>query len=93
MNVPVRNAYRMLQEYGISLEQFERLYLEQDGRCAICSDRMLNSDCHVDHDHEVGNVRALLCGSCNRGLGMFKDNIRRLARAIVYLEEHGKEFA
>ncbi len=92
MQKPTRIANNLAQNYGLTVEAFEQMYLDQRGRCAICSKRMYARDCHVDHDHETGKVRKLLCHTCNIGLGMFKDNIALLARAIVYLEEHGKEY-
>jgi len=85
-------AYALMSKYNLTVEQFHRMYLNQRGLCAICGKRMIDRDCHVDHDHATGKVRALLCGTCNTGLGLFKDKIRLLARAIVYLEEHGKEY-
>lgn len=56
----------------------------QHGRCAICrksSKRRL----HMDHDHKTKLVRGLLCGKCNKGLGLFNDTIDLLNRAIQYL--------
>lgn len=64
--------------------------LEQKGRCKICAEKMVKVN--IDHDHETGRVRGLLCMPCNMGLGLFKDNIRRLAAAIVYLEDNGKSY-
>jgi len=63
---------------------------DQDGVCAICGEPPGGrwKKLHVDHDHETGRVRALLCVSCNRALGWFRDNPEILRKAIVYLEEH-----
>ncbi|GAA2386324.1 hypothetical protein Cme02nite_67290 [Catellatospora methionotrophica] len=54
---------------------------------ARCADRGAPDPEHVDHDHEFGNVRGILCFNCNGGLGQFKDNEQSLARAIEYLKE------
>lgn len=56
----------------------------QDGKCAICKE-VLNSRNNLDHCHITGAFRGVLCGLCNSGLGMFKDNIDYLKRAINYL--------
>jgi hypothetical protein len=92
MDIPVRNVYNDLQKYGVSEVRFKEMYVDQQGRCGICLERMLSHDCHIDHDHESGLVRRLLCSKCNLGLGLFRDDIRLLARAIVYLEDHGKRY-
>src|SRR5262249_41281101 len=76
--------YHLMRRYGISAAEFDRLLAEQGGACAICGreDRE-----HVDHDHQTGKVRGILCFNCNGGLGQFSDNTERLANAIEYLEE------
>lgn len=53
--------------------------------CFLCGK---TSELHVDHNHKTGIVRERLCGSCNRGLGIFKDDPNLLRRAAVYLESH-----
>lgn len=58
---------------------------DQNYACAICGES-IRGRAHVDHNHKTDEVRGLLCFLCNAGLGMFKDNIRLLAAAIVYLE-------
>lgn len=60
----------------------------QGGRCAICADAMAENWRCVDHDHESGIVRALLCASCNAVLGLMKDNPAFLRAAADYIEEH-----
>lgn len=79
------NDYQLQLQYGITLEDFDRMMSDQRNSCAICHE-LLVKPC-VDHDHETGVVRGLLCSNCNSGLGMFKDDIRLLAGAIVYLED------
>ena len=78
----------MISKYGINRRDFNALLLAQNDRCAICKEIL--TKVHIDHDHLTGMVRALLCPPCNMGLGFFKDDIRLLAYAIVYLEDHGK---
>lgn len=75
-------VYRRI--YGITLEDYWRMHKVQDGRCAICTKR---TDLVVDHDHQTGTVRGLLCGSCNRGIGYLKDSSANLSRAVSYLEK------
>jgi len=79
--------------YGISLDDFNAMKQEQDGKCAICLTQLeIHPDSSVrtkkvavDHCHETGKVRGLLCANCNTGLGMFKDNHALLQAASEYL--------
>ena len=82
-----------LRKQGVSNQHYLALFEAQDGKCAICGvtegHRSKNSKvCRlaVDHDHRTGQVRGLLCNSCNRGLGRFKDSIENLEAAIRYLK-------
>lgn len=63
---------------------------EQEGKCAICKrapdDHARNKALAVDHDHKTGQVRKLLCGQCNVGLGMFQHDPQLMQRAIEYLD-------
>lgn len=72
--------------YGLMPEQFDALMATQQGRCAICRD---SADLHVDHDHNAGHVRGLLCDRCNHGLGHFRDSPTFLRSAAEYLERAG----
>jgi len=74
--------------YGITREEFEARLAAQDNRCAICrSDEWVGKHNvpHVDHDHDTGEIRGLLCGRCNAGIGQFQDDPELLRRAIDYL--------
>lgn len=76
----------ILRRYGLTPEQYDAMLAEQDGRCAVCrctSSRRL----HVDHCHETGRVRGLLCFNCNSALGHAKDDTQRLQALIRYLEQ------
>lgn len=72
--------------YGITIETYEQLLKEQDGVCAICKN-VPNGRLCVDHDHEIGWIRGLLCHNCNIVLGLMKDDPKLLRRAAEYLEE------
>ena len=79
--------------YGISREEYDNMRVEQNHCCYICG--MHESDNHnkilyVDHDHDTGLVRKLLCSKCNHGLGLFNDSPWLLDKAAQYLEAHGK---
>lgn len=80
----------LIGSYGITTNDYDRMVLEQDGRCGICLRE--TTDLCVDHDHETGKVRGLLCRNCNAGLGSFKDNVANLLTAIQYLNAN-KEYA
>lgn len=82
-------------KYGISLEKYEEMLTEQEGKCAICKATENNTTGNrkdwnfaVDHDHETGKIRGLLCNSCNRGIGLLKDNPELLRKAAEYVETH-----
>lgn len=74
---------------GYRLTRAERLSLveAQRGRCAICSrtEAELGEQLCVDHCHDTGRVRGLLCRSCNLGIGYLKDNSERVWQAFAYL--------
>ena len=77
---------RQLQrKYGISLADYDILLNKQDGVCLICGQKDLDKFLAVDHCHETGRIRGLLCNGCNSGLGHFKDDPELLKRAILYL--------
>jgi hypothetical protein len=76
-----------VRRYGITPEQYAKLFEEQDGKCRICHkpETGANKWLSTDHDHATGMVRGLLCNQCNLGLGNFRDSQDLLARAIEYL--------
>lgn len=81
------------KNYGITHERYGELLAAQGGKCAICgtdNPGIHNAYFHIDHDHDTGVVRGVLCEWCNKGLGHFKDEPRRLEAAIQYLARHGK---
>lgn len=70
-------------KYGITLDQYAAMLEAQNGLCALCEQREPK---HIDHCHETGRVRGLLCPSCNTALGKFDDNPALLRKAMSYLE-------
>jgi hypothetical protein len=73
-------------KYGITPYEFAKLLKDQKGVCAICGRNQIKS-LHVDHNHSTGNVRGLLCGQCNRAIGLFGESIELLMAAAVYLTD------
>lgn len=74
--------------FGLSASEYATMIDSQDHKCAICGrhENELTRRLAVDHCHNKGKVRGLLCGQCNTGLGQFKDSIEILSKAIAYLE-------
>ena len=90
-----QKSYR-LKEYNISVDQYDKLMSEQNNLCAICSEPFIRTP-HIDHDHRCcptkeascGKcIRGLLCGSCNRALGLLKESVEIVKKASSYLEKY-----
>lgn len=78
-----------LKQYGLTLDEYRDMLAAQDGRCAICGDEPpAGKRLHVDHNHETGATRDLLCRWCNYALGNAKDDPDRLRAMANYLERH-----
>jgi hypothetical protein len=75
---------------GITKEAFSAMLAEQHGACAICGAPLKDGPyhTHLDHNHETGQVRSVLCRGCNLGLGNFRDNPILMRLAIKYLEKY-----
>jgi hypothetical protein len=82
-----------LKRYGLTINQFNNLNESQKGLCAICFRPSQNGRLHVDHDHQTGEVRGLLCWTCNVAIGAMAENIDRLYAVIAYLKSHKMEMA
>ncbi len=76
-----------MRKYGITIEQYDELLASQGGCCAICGrEPRPDISLHLDHDHESGQLRGILCFRCNNALGDFDDDLTLLRGAIRYLE-------
>lgn len=87
-----RHRNTLIRSYGLSVEEFNEMISAQGNRCAICGKkepykRVLS----IDHDHQTGKVRGLLCTRCNTVLGMLNDNIELLNKMEEYLKSHTNE--
>jgi len=82
-------------DYGITLEQYSQMLIDQDYTCKICNKPESSIDPRtsriknlaVDHCHKSGKIRGLLCSYCNRGIGYLKEDISTLQNAIKYLSD------
>jgi RNase P subunit RPR2 len=87
----VKLRSHLKRTYGLSVEAYEAMLVEQGGVCAICSRRpgdATHGRLVVDHRHSTGEIRGLLCEACNSVLGLFGDSPVRLEVAADYLERH-----
>jgi len=78
-----------MKAYGLSLEDFNWMLGDQEGKCYICGPNSEGKLC-VDHDHKTKKVRKLLCDRCNRMIGAARENPRILRAAAHYLFGYGK---
>lgn len=88
-NEVLRRAH-LLKKYGMAPEDWDRMFAEQNGCCAICGRHEDDSvgRLHVDHCHDTGRIRALLCQACNVTLGKMRESPELLRAAADYLERH-----
>lgn len=82
-----RNSLKKL--YGITLEEWQRMFDSQEGKCAICGFRVASE---TDHCHRTGKVRGLLCSSCNLSIGALEESIVTLESAIKYLKRNEEAY-
>ena len=81
---------QLKRKFGVSTEQYIEMLEKQAYRCAICGRHQeeLDRRMAVDHDHDTGNNRELLCNNCNVGIGHLRDNPALIRKAAEYLEKH-----
>ena len=87
----IRN-HDLKSNHSITLEEYNKMLEKQNGVCAICGKKETDKisskkikNLAVDHNHKTGKVRGLLCGRCNKAIGLFQDNLEHLQSAFKYL--------
>ena len=86
-----RKAYAV-KKYGLSVLEYTEMITRQNNKCAICGsypDGRWQTLC-IDHDHQTGKVRALLCVKCNRVVGLLKDSVELAEKLVLYLAKFRK---
>jgi hypothetical protein len=79
------------RHYGITIDEYEAIFAAQGHRCALCLGTEIKSQGNhmpVDHCHETGKVRGILCGTCNRAIGFAQEDPDLLDRMAAYVREH-----
>lgn len=77
--------HTLMRNYGITLEDYRTLEIQQDYKCALCN-KTPKQKLAVDHCHETGRIRGLLCHSCNTSLGKLGDSVESIERVLRYLK-------
>lgn len=92
-DVALQDAY-LKRNYGITYDVYLKMLQDQDSKCYLCESEgfIMDKTKHklklvVDHCHETGKVRKLLCHNCNRALGLFKDNKEVILAAAEYVSK------
>ncbi len=79
-----QRSYDYKRHYGITMQEYEDYFRDQNGQCAIC--KTSEKKLCVDHCHSTGKVRGLLCSSCNNAIGLLGESVENLNSAIKYLK-------
>jgi hypothetical protein len=89
-----QSSYKLMSQYGMTTEDYQKLFNKQNGVCAICNKRESAKSnggyiksLAVDHCHTTGKIRGLLCQDCNLGIGKLKDDVALVEAALNYLKE------
>ncbi len=85
-----KNGYnkRLWERYKITEKDYGDMFIKQNGVCAICGNPP-KIKLHVDHCHNTNKIRGLLCSPCNMSLGLLKDSVEFLGKAMEYLKNNG----
>ena len=80
--------YWLRRKYGVDVKWYESTLLKQKGGCAVCGDKPTDRRLSVDHDHETGEVRGILCDPCNTALGLLQESHERIEALCSYLTKY-----
>lgn len=80
-----QKEYKLMKNYNLNLEEYNEMCIQQEFKCQICNKK---KKLYVDHNHQTGEVRGLLCDLCNRAIGLLKENEDSLINAISYLKKY-----
>jgi hypothetical protein len=83
-----RRKAKLKEKYNVSLEQYEEMFVQQKGVCAVCLHEHKRRPLNVDHNHLTGKVRGLLCDKCNMSLGLLSDSKERIKALLNYMENY-----
>lgn len=85
--------YSLKRNYGITVEHYNNMFLEQKGKCKLCRIEQTGTKrLAVDHCHATNKVRGLLCDKCNRAIGLLQDSPGLLRKAADYVEHHQEDW-
>lgn len=84
----IKRRVKLKEKYGLSINEYNKLLEKQGGGCAICGQVSGRRNLDVDHSHTTGKVRGVLCENCNKALGLYRDSVELLEKAIKYLKEN-----
>jgi len=89
-NLARKRRFKLLKDFGITVEEYERMLAAQGGVCAIClrDPKTMKRRLNVDHCHTTGKVRGLLCTLCNKGIGYLREDPFIFFSALGYLQKH-----
>lgn len=89
-NYDVVRSSQLKYKYGITLDRYNEMYTNQNGCCAICGKHQdsFSKTLAVDHCHDTGKVRGLLCSNCNTAIGKLNDDVSLVLKAAAYLTEY-----
>jgi hypothetical protein len=76
---------KLKDRYGITLEDYDKMFLEQHGVCKLCGKATNRRRLDIDHCHTTGKIRGLLCNVCNKTLGLLKDDLKLIEKIKEYL--------